>query len=832
MSYSLRGYEYKFYPEAMSNDFNGIESNGKIILCYGNNGIILRTTDNFSTMQQINIGYNKNILKIIYYNNNFYGITETSFLKSLNNGTNWIEIPTTNQDTINDINIYNNQIYVLKRNGCVDVYELDFRYLGSYTNADSTIINPNSLFIHNNNIYYLDYSNYLNEFILRFYNYNTFDKKIINFYYKDSNKPIKFQKIKGFYDTGSLLLFLKDYYVFPTSVILEVNLANMEIKDILKSTKSTALIQQIARNNGYLYTISGDSVYFPKICRIVSVGDTAIFEQVNISPLDKYLNQTHKISSYLDELANSVNDIKFINEDVIVVVGKNKFIAISKDKGKNWQLISYFPQNNITLLAPSKSNYSLPQYNSLNNTLFYYPNNEFFRTSNNGLTWLTQKNNQQLNTINPYIKRQYVIDSLGNIYIFIQDSSQKIFYSDDNGATFKAIDSKTDITDFTFTYFKENLVLGLKIKSYFQKNSFDTTLIKVYDIKSQKVDSTKLYNFYFIKPIIVNKEIFLLGFERTNWSDENPSYYRRIKLCIYKSKNGIEWDIVKNNIDINTFLTNEIYQGVKLQLFSINNVYYWKNKIFFTQSFAESGYIPNLDKSLNKLYIFDLENNALDSLDIPDFFNNSSLIGNADIFLTIKDNLFLLCQNMIYKINYNKYLIEDSLLYQQLIPDWINYDVNQAKGHKIFYSKETNDYLWIFLVKFDKFRDQIGNFNYFQKIIPVRYPICNIVKVEDKIEQINKRDVYLYNDAPYPIPSNDIISAVIYWNNKYDINTAIFEVYNIYGERIKDSNISIEQLNNFSAKINLECSNLPSGTYFLQVKLGEEQKSIPIIINR
>jgi hypothetical protein len=103
---------------------------------------------------------------------------------------------------------------------------------------------------------------------------------------------------------------------------------------------------------------------------------------------------------------------------------------------------------------------------------------------------------------------------------------------------------------------------------------------------------------------------------------------------------------------------------------------------------------------------------------------------------------------------------------------------------------------------------------------------------KENTDQIEKNDVYLYNEPPYPIPANDMIVTTIYWNNKYDINTAKYDIYDIYGERMKNTGIKFEPTNNYSGKLIWECSNIPTGVYLLQIKLGEEQKSIPIIINR
>ncbi len=99
----------------------------------------------------------------------------------------------------------------------------------------------------------------------------------------------------------------------------------------------------------------------------------------------------------------------------------------------------------------------------------------------------------------------------------------------------------------------------------------------------------------------------------------------------------------------------------------------------------------------------------------------------------------------------------------------------------------------------------------------------------EKVETDNR----IFLSIPHPNPSIDKVKVLIWWNNNEDINSIEIKIYNILGQVISTShNIELIKYNDYSGEIRCNTSSFSPGVYILNVRIGQANKSIPIIINK
>ena len=90
----------------------------------------------------------------------------------------------------------------------------------------------------------------------------------------------------------------------------------------------------------------------------------------------------------------------------------------------------------------------------------------------------------------------------------------------------------------------------------------------------------------------------------------------------------------------------------------------------------------------------------------------------------------------------------------------------------------------------------------------------------------------LYSSSPYPIPAQNYVKSIIYWNSIYDIRDAKFTITDIFGNIIPNKSINIEQTDTYKGILNWDCNGQSSGIYFIRVQLGSETLTVPIAIGK
>ncbi len=334
--------------ESMMSDFNGVASSDSSIICYGTNGVLLRSSDLGATWDQIQIAHDTvTILKIINFKGEYWGITDNSnIVYSSAQGKYWSLTRTSRK--FYDIQFYNDKMYLLSDNSiiCYDNFgnELDIT-------SFNLKIKPKEFGIIN------DY------FILSADTGAIFIQNIID---KTDTAFIDF-KISGLCTNCNI----PTNFQFSSSAVLISTGDN-----ILQSTTNTKKWVKIAKNGGLfkihnnvIYNIS-QNVYYPQY--LLSSPMLSKFDNGN------YINITTEIERRYF-ISQQFADYKFINDSVIILAGANKTIFRSSNKGESWELIS------------NKRSTYLTSWYDRNFGVTYKENGLVFTTRNGGITWKPQK---------------------------------------------------------------------------------------------------------------------------------------------------------------------------------------------------------------------------------------------------------------------------------------------------------------------------------------------------------------------------------------------------------------------------------------------------------
>lgn len=837
-SFCSKAMEYETSLEPFSSDLIGIAHNSTSILCYGNNGIIMQSDINANDWKQIYIGERDSIIKIINYQETYIGITKNYLMKSTDNGTNWTKykFPKINNDMIN-MTILKDTIFLLTKNGIFSL-NLNLNVILKYYNFDKTLdntfyefeSNENSLFFFRYNL--INHKLYLSNLdvntrsiIEKEIRYEINDDFIATSDIKslslkiDENETISIfvnYKFVGFYG-----LKTKIYKYQQTSDSLNLLYDNQN--DNYRFVNS----YEIFNNNTYI--ISPDTLNYINLYNVNETGDITL---ITSEAIDRLIFPSYSLlNGNVLFGKQKINKFCFINDSLIIAVDNRKVILKSTNSGKSWNVISYFNLPNFaaneygpTLLSQTPNNIYILQTENNNQYL------QILKSTNGGVTWYPQKGKELTYSNNS--KSFICNNNNGKIYIIIVNSDSvdkiKCFYSEDYGDNFVSfpienlfgqnnVDSEFISKSYSFDDRYIIQTLNNKNPHTSKGSPYKTSLFildKDFNYQNKvTLDSLLVYN---ISYNMYDNSYYLIGLRQTQFMETDSGYYFNNKLVLLKSNDGgKKWTDTKINLLI-TFDFYTLFKGERYYDETVETLYL--NNKFIIHNANKSSGIDRVTYD-NKIYSIDLTTFSIDSTHIitPDNINNIFILkGQPFIYSNGSDYL--------YHVNiYNSPIaIDDSIKINDILPFYNKFD------NVIFNFLSIGSDLWFFLGEKDY--SAVGTTNYNLKIVPYRIRFNKLVSVSEA--QTERSDVYLYNEPPYPIPADNQVSTMIYWNNKYDIQRAKYELYNIYGEKYENIRIKLQPESNYSGRLTIDFGEIPSGVYLLQVKLGNEQKSIPIIIKR
>ncbi|OGU60285.1 MAG: hypothetical protein A2X64_03565 [Ignavibacteria bacterium GWF2_33_9] len=835
--FNLKGIEYTASLEPFSSDIIGIAKNSSSILCYGTKGIIMRSDLKAQDWKQVYIGEMDSIINIVNYQDIYIGATNKYLLKSIDNGINWTKLKLNEIDFNNIVNItfLKDSLFLLTNNG---IFNLDLKSnaIGKIVNFDTTLNNVYYEFLsYNNSLFYFKYNLINNRLYLAKFEVNTKNtiEEEINYEINENflaTSDIKSLKLKLNDNNG--VYFLIDYKTslspYPMTKIYKQKLESDSITLLYNNLNDNYRVVnsfEIFNNNKYI--ISPDTLNYINLFKLKETGDLSLITKNEIDRL--IIPSYNVIGNDLIFGRKYINSFSFINDSLIIAVDNKKAIFKSTNAGENWLVASSFIP--LTYYANAMG----PKIYSQFPDKFYIPlsinNNKYLqiiKTTNGGITWSPQKNKNFYYNIN---SRSFLFQNKEEkIFLIIKnpDYADKIkcYFSDDYGDNFvnfttdkifgsNSLDSEyiSNVYTFSESYFIHTMNINSSNKKGEPYVSTLFALDKNCNYQNKvTLDSISVFN---ISHNTIDNSFYLIGLKQIQFMDTDSGFYFNKKVVLLKSLDGGKtWKDLNINLPINfdffTLSKGKRYYDESIETLSLNNKFILLNS---NKSFESEGL-----KYKNNIYALDLLSLSIDSTQII----TQNVLSNLFI-LKGQPFIYYISSDYLYHINMinSPIFIDDSIKISDLLPFYNKFD-NVIYN---FFSVDSD--LWFYIGEKD-YSTLGSDISY--KILPYRIRFEKLVSViETKIE---KSDVYLYNEPPYPMPVENQVSTVFYWNSNYDVQKANYELYNIYGEKLEKFHVKFIQESNSSGRLILDCNEVPSGVYLLQIKLGEEQKSIPIIINK
>lgn len=656
------------------------------------------------------------------------------------------------------------------------------------------------------------------------------DKAII-FYDKElmDLKVLKISDLQLGTNINKLLKINNEIYVNINGKLYKINENNLTFEPHNKDSVGGVLFFQ----NNFYCNISRNDDSKNKLGTIqFSQLINGIFQRRCILNYDFYLTRNFQITS-----------VKEIQNKIIIAVGTNNSIFISFDGGFKWEIISYF-----------NPDYTLRW---INETIGYYAsyNGEIFRTFDGGATFLPQRNNDtNLISINTTYPILFNMDSNGYGYCWSGYNNggldtNEIFnflITNDFGVTYQKKWINGILPKYGIGTYHEGSYNTLVHNSFTIHNLVNdignyTILMKVDPqslfsdnpkVEIKKIDSTLLF-----LTSIVNNKIWAYSVKNNersfasasvdlldDWNSEHTFSYTSNSKD--NNINLLKLSMLKNITD-STFQRPFLFSLID----SVNNIE------------------PTVDIYTGSIIKGDIKKFEIHShyyVDLTNLFVKLIFKDTLDYEANIKGNLF-----HGYELNVKPGFIKTSFKLPFLINDnkafFNNKELNSNSNESSSYCKIENirDFEWAFhleiielndLKKYRRIPVSSIDWSYFQKISENKFVSDKLIlekgETINKVQETEKKDVYMYKYLPYPQPGSNQINVKIYTNNFDCFNPKTFVVYNSNGTVVSTENeFGITQTGIYEAEIVWDCSKQQSGVYFIKLNCETYNDVIKVIKN-
>ncbi len=751
-------------------DFTGTVYNGKIVLVYGEGGVLMKSSDFGETWSQSLINDSLWIINMINEGNTFYGISEKSIFKSTDNGTTWI-INRYNEENLRNIIKIESGIYSLSNNKIYQINE-DLSISLKYE------INTDTLFTqisgYGNNLFVSS----VNGTIMM---YNTVTNKIKHYYLSESGLCSDCGEISKLYTISNYVYF----YSKPNFYLLNINKG--EFKKISSALKTFGAGFGIYNNELFNifssydnYSFNLDSIYY---YRHNLTKD--LWERVDIGKYDRFI------------WGINFTNLNYINENTIIAVGKDKLICVSKDAGKTWIV-----KNSLT-----KYNALLKIFDKLNGV-----GAETFRfstTTDGGVTWLPPKNHYPKYNTDSHsgfkrsapgaVSKDTLFTIAPQFLSYKIDSNISISY--DGANTFKFLSNKnTSYSDvyayLPVQYFNQYYLIINKYETFLSDNQFH------YFSEVRKLEIGDSLTSTYLKDSITDMQFYLFG-------TLNNQLIALIKD--YRDTNNINFKIISIPRDslgiiqfttINEIATLNIENAKQLEYLSSGQI---TNETRLLFNLIDRNKVAGSYKIIGLL--FDLESKKL--IKLSEELNNFKV---AIKFSNVNDKYYLL--NMIPEPNGITYELLESENYDSLISTW----QPSKERYYLISNLYEDDSLKVVTAIDSRF-----NLNT-SKILYLTNSSGNAVV--DKMEHKS----YLHISNIYPNPSSGNLFIKLYYPSNLNIYDLKVELYNIFGQKITNYyNYNILEINDYSTNLQININANP-GLYLLKLQLGDNYVNQAIIV--
>jgi hypothetical protein len=770
-----------FTPERMITDFNGVVYNGINMLSYGNYGIITFSKDRGEHWDQLNIGDKYNIKKLRTLEKNFYGVTEYSIIKSVNDGIKWKNQEITDKPDIISLAVTDNTIYILTKNSVLKSdldLKVDAQPLIEFDSSQKYI----EIEEHGGSIYLLndiDIKDSLNQKLILKYN---IDNKTIEKIYLNEVKQFK-----------SDIVHISNLKLNGNNIYYSNEIIHTEIPGM---SNSNYLMKSSDGGKSWLKYYFGNCLAFlfdiGKIYHLDYINTQITLSELNDSPepgsmaIETMITDTSSIPEREQSLSfNYLKEVIKLSKDTLIAVGRNKIISTSYDGGKKWILKSNYTDAR-SFLYFDISYYSINKPPVFINSDYIFNYNRY-KTSNGGITWMPPFNSDTIDIKN-YESDFYFYDKDGS-GISTKNGSDSLYALLTN--------------DFGETYFKNKFKIpalqtggggrqnpGIKVNDrlLFMNNvsTGNFSYLYVFDKDYQLINTAKIDS-ALIRNLVKDKKSNLYTFSISapnGWADGKSWYYQLLRSKDY----GDSWERILPNLPFESRIVDNKYY-----LSPIKNVFAYKNYII----------MPNIYAEPTRLYLFDTETELLDSIEVPFFLSRSdeAIFSFKGDFYAISDN------NTIYSTkNFGtKNAIWDSVHISKYLYDWKDYKPgSKIAGRDMIYSVWTDE-TQIYLVTVKSANGYMaGQFvNYFNSNL-VRLFKQEPSSVDKNINIIEK----MINIFPNPATDYIVIQPSEGWEPS---EGSEIQIFNTLGEIV----LTVEQASPSVQRIDI--SNLVPGIYFIKI---------------
>jgi len=465
------------------------------------------------------------------------------------------------------------------------------------------------------------------------------------------------------------------------------------------------------------------------------------------------------------------NSLEFISDDTLIAVGNDKLIMMSYNGGKNWEYIS-----NINVTATGSC------WLNADTGFVFYDKAQIFRTTDGGATFLPQIWEDNIYLAFKYFNALYFNSSGEGIVFYPNNKNNGLNFllTKDFGETYKGVSVSS--------------LIGLGNENVLELASFDSNFVFFYPCYGGRNHKTLIFLF-----------------------DKNLNHKT---LTILDSMTIIHMKINREKKEITAIGYERKYPKSYGTYDSVN--FYLMSSFDYGSSWSKN-FKFNLDNSLNtitevdgKYYIttkrYDSTYNSSGFLNIFDPVNKT-IVKNIYIGNNISGTTIFKLGERLLLSGYDRVFYNDN--YKEEPSAWSSDSIYIYKlsgtcryGNGIAY-----------VVGIDK--------NHQSRLLKMTQ------KNSTEVGEIQILRTYLYNEKPYPIPASNKVSCKIYWDLRYDINNANFEVYDISGNIIKSNSTMIfNRKDIFSGEINWDCSSVQDGIYYISFTHGDARNIIPVIISR
>lgn len=790
-----------FYIERLNCDFNGVIADENVIICYGDHGIMTWSRDKGKTWGQLNIGDKHDIYKIENIDGVFYGVTSYSIIISTDGGKRWQNKEIVSGPDIKAMTVNAGKMYILTRSSllsCEIGPDPEPAILaGLDTLSEYHQIAADDEFI---------YINANNDRILKFEKNGALAANIEIDY-----DHLCYACSKFYLKTidNELYIFLKSKDQINSSKLWKSSDDGGTWSKVGKVNISTTAYYMQNGEVFFISPISDSNLFSHNFSKITESGD---IEKLNApDPIRRciYYNITVEYS-----------DIVEISDNLLIAVGKDKLISISRDGGTSWDLISYFNSYYTRTPFCFDNNFIY-----INDKIIYCVNGygeQFYNTTNGGATWLPQK---YFEFGYPREASNFYFQDSGDGFLkYLMSSSDSNSVSvreNGNIMEFNDKDSFFNYQDniYDFDYYKINrngIRMGDTVLFFFSEchtgQSCNGFLAR-YDEEGNFIDSAQFCDLMLKNVVAANDSVvFVLGYQMSGLnryktpddSSDFSYFYRFLK----SSDRGATWDsVVSHPFHMKFGLTyNKAFYEYQIMLNSQPIVY--GNEIYY------------LTKD-SLIYIYDYVSDSFDSVkvcpDMSGFDNYYFKFNNRNFVISDRDAIYFADDIRCKADDW------DSLEAASLFSGWETNSNHTDAITSPLIINDTTGFLCIGRL------ESLGAYMKGYKLNLVKLHAQDPNKVEEPTTEVF--NYYKWMSPPWPMPARGIVRTNFYWDSKSKLEDADFSVWDIYGRRI-EKEIKVERISDFGAELSVDFSDMQAGVYFISISLFGESIAVPVVIMR